>query len=72
MSNPSQLALDDELGRDNLIAVIVYNSWGHLVDVIPAFLGDRGGELRRDRWSLHAAMLWAHLAVHRAERLPPI
>lgn len=71
MSQPSQLALGDELGRDDHVDVIVYDRWSRAVDVIPAFLGDRGDELHRERWSLHAATLWAYLAVKRADQLPP-
>jgi hypothetical protein len=71
VSRPSQLTLGDELGRDDHVDVIVCDRWGRLVGVIPAFLGDRGDELHRQGWSLHAATVWAYLAVQRAEQLPP-
>jgi len=67
-----QLALGGgDFGRDDLVDVVVYDRWGRHVDTIPAYLGERAGDDRGDRWSLHAATLWAHLAVKRAEHLPP-
>lgn len=70
-ADDAQLALlGAEAGRDDHVDVVVCDYFGRVVDVIPAHLGDR--RERRDRCSLHEAVLWAHVtAANARERLPP-
>ncbi len=59
-----------EEARDDHVDVIVCDSWGRVLDVIPTHAGDR--RERRERASLHEATLWAYVAIRNAaERLPP-